>query len=141
MFFGMDLKNMLAPILPGVWRVSTVFRAVLLSIVLTLAAGQNGALWCDVWCLAGEVTGSACEHQTTTASPRLDVDDNCTFSGHANVFVSEDARRSTSTPTAQSAVCVPQFAFTPPSSVSLSGHEATGRQLLDLRPIVLALRI
>ena len=118
-----------------------MFRAVLLSIVLTLAAGQNGVLLCDVWCLAGEMTGSACEHQSPTASPQLNANDNCTVSGNANVFVREDARRSTSAPTVQSGVCVPQFAFTPPASRSPSGHEAAGRRLLDLRPIVLALRI
>ena len=118
-----------------------MFRTVLLSIVLTLAAGQDGALLCDVWCLAGEMTGSPCEHQTSTAAPQLSANDNCAVSGTANVFVREDARRSASTSTAQSAVCVPQFAFTPASSTSLSGHEAAGRRLLDLRPIVLALRI
>jgi len=118
-----------------------VFRAVLLSIVLTLAAGQNGALLCDVWCLGGEMTGSACEHQMPTASPQLNANDNCAVSGNANEFVREDARRSASTSTAYSAVCVPQFAFTPPSSGRLSGHEAAARRLLDLRPIVLALRI
>ena len=119
-----------------------MFRALLLSIVLTLAAGQDGALLCDVWCLAGDMTGRACEHQSPTASPQLNANDNCTVSGNANVFVREDARRSTSAPpTAQSGVSVPQFAFTPPASGSPSGHEAAARRLLDLRPIVLALRI
>ena len=122
-------------------RVSTVFRALLLSIVLTLAAGQDGALLCDVWCLAGEMTGRACEHQTPTASPQLNANDNCTVSGNANAFVREDARRNTSAPTAQSGVCVPQFAFTPPASSSASAYEAAGRRPFDLRPLVFALRI
>ena len=83
----------------------------------------------------------ACEHQTETTSPGIFAKDDCTVSSNAIVFVREDARRSTSAPTVQSGVLVPQFAFTPPASGSLSGYEAAGRQLLESRPLVLALRI
>lgn len=82
-----------------------------------------------------------CEHQTETASPGIGADNDCSVSDNAIVFVREDARRSTSAPTVQSGVLVPQFAFTPPASGSLSAYEAAGRRLLELRPLVLTLRI
>ena len=118
-----------------------MFRAALLSIVLTLAAGQDAALTCGVWCHSGGGSAGACEHQTETTSRGIFANDDCTVSGNAIVFVREDARRSTSAPTVQSGALVPQFAFTPPASGSLSGYEAAGRQLLESRPLVLALRI
>ena len=118
-----------------------VFRATLLSIVLTLAAGQDAALFCSVWCNSGGGMAGVCEHQTETASPGIIAGDDCAISGNAIVFVREDARRSTSAPTVQSGVLVPQFGLTPPASGRFSGYEAAGRQLLESRPLVITLRI
>ena len=118
-----------------------MFRATLLSIVLTLAAGQDAALFCSAWCHSGGGMAGACEHQTETMSPGIIAGDDCTIIGNAIVFVREDARRSTSAPTVQSGVLVPQSAFTPRASGSLSGYEAAGRQLLESRPLVISLRI
>ena len=118
-----------------------MFRAALLSIVLTLAAGQDAALLCGVWCYSGGGMAGACERRTETTSPGIFANDDCTVSGNAIVFVREEARRSTSAPTVHSGVLVPQFAFTPPASGRHSGYEAAGRQPLESRPLVLALRI
>jgi len=135
------LEDRLAQVLPLGVASSTVFRATLLSIVLILAAGQDAALLCGVWCHSGGGMAGSCEQQTDTTSPGVLANDECTVSGNAIVFVREDARRSTSAPTVQSGVLVPLFAFTPPVSGRHSGYEAAGRHLLESRPLVIALRI
>ena len=116
-----------------------MFRAALLWIVLTLAGGQNAALYCHVWCHSGGGTAGACKHQTETTSPRVIANDDCTVNGSATVFVRDDAGRNGPAPTVKSSV--PQFAVTPPASGSRSRVEAAGRRLLEFRPLVLALRI
>lgn len=118
-----------------------MFRAALLSIVLTLAAGQDAALICAIWCHSGGGMAGACEHQTETASPGIGANNDCSVSDSAIVFVREDAPRSTSAPTVHGGVLVPQFAFTPPASSRRSAYGAAGRWLLELRPLVLTLRI
>jgi len=139
-FSGGCLAGSMAQVLPLGVASSNVFQAALLLIVLTLAAGQDAALLCGVWCHSGGGMAGACEQQTEPTSPIITNDD-CTISGNAIVFVREDARRSTSAPTVQNGALVPQFAFTSPASGSLSGYEEAGRQLLESRPLVLALRI
>jgi hypothetical protein len=118
-----------------------VFRAALLSIVLTLAAGQNVALFCSVWCHSGEGMAGACEREMQTTAPGIVAVDDCTFNGNPMVFVREDARRGTSVPDAESAVAVARFACAPPAAGTRSAYEPNGRPLLELRPLVLALRI
>ena len=118
-----------------------MFRAALLSIVLTLAVGQDAALLCGVWCHSGGGIAGACEHQTEATSPGIISNDDCTVSGNAIVAVREDARRGTSAPTVHSGDLVPPFALRLPASSRHSGYDSAGRRLLDLRPLVLALRI
>lgn len=118
-----------------------MFRAALLSIVLTLAAGPDAALLCGIWCHSGAGMAGACEHQTETTSAAIIANDDCTVSGSSIVFVREDARRSTSAPTVQGGDLVPQSALTPPASGRLSRYEPASRGLLELRPLMLALRI
>ena len=135
------MEGRLARLLPLNVASINVFRAALLSIVLTLAVGQDAALLCSVWCHSGEGMAGACERQTETTSSGIIANDDCTVSGNAIVAVREDARRSVSAPTVHSGALVPQFALTPLASCRHSGYEAAGRRLLELRPLVLALRI
>jgi hypothetical protein len=123
---------------------SDVFRAALLSIVLTLAAGQDAALLCSVWCHSGGGMAGACEHQTQPATPGVagvGANDDCAVTGNLVVFVREDGRRSASAPDVAGAIAVARFAFTPPAAGTLSVYEPNSRLLLELRPLVLALRI
>ena len=46
-----------------------VLRAALLSIVLTVAAGQSVSLMYTVWCHPHEAATNGCEHQDPTTSP------------------------------------------------------------------------
>lgn len=116
-----------------------MFRAVLFSIVLTLAVGQNAGLLCKVWC--HDATSAGCPHQDSTTSPSVSADDSCSRVVVGAVgFVREDAKR-TSAPDAQNALVVPRFRLAPSPTDLRSGFEAGRRQLLEERPLILALRI
>ena len=118
-----------------------MFRAALLSIVLTLAAGQDAALWCGLWCHSGGQMSGGCEHQTEPTSLGIIGNNDCTIDGNAMEFVREDARQSVSAPSVQSGAALPLFVLTPPASGRHSGDDAAGHRLLDLRPLAFALRI
>ena len=122
-----------------------VFRAALFSIVLTLAAGQNASLLCEVWC--HDATSAGCPHQGSTTSPDsttspiLKGDDTCgsMFVG-AVAFVREDGRRIALADT-QTAIVVPRFRLAPSPTHLGSGVESGRRRLFEERPLVIALRI
>jgi hypothetical protein len=117
-----------------------VFRAVLFSIVLTLAFGQNASLLCKVWC--PDTTSAGCPHQNSTTSPSVSAHDNCRSAVVGTVaFVREDARRTAAAPDAQNALAVPRFLLAV-SHADLGSGLGPGRQrLLEERPLVIALRI
>ena len=119
-----------------------MFRVALLSIVLTLAAGPSAALLCGTWCHSAARMAGACEHHTQAVTPGVSASDECAVNGNPAVFVREDARRSTSAPDVTGVIAAARFAFTSPvAGGTLSGYELNSRLLLELRPLVLALRI
>jgi hypothetical protein len=120
-----------------------VFRAALVSIVLTLAVGQNASLLCKVWC--HDATSAGCPHQDSPTTPdttTVSADPTC---GSALVgpvaFVREDARRTPAAQDAQNALVVPWFRLTPSATHLPLGFELGRRLLLEERPLVIALRI
>jgi len=123
------------------WASTNVFRAFVLSIVLTLAVGQNASLLCAVWCHPAAGPTGACELQELSTSPSVAGNDDCPeVAAQATAFVREDVRREGSAPDALYAVVVPPFQFAPPSHLA-SGHGAGQPPPLDARPRLLALRI
>ena len=117
-----------------------MFRAVLFSIVLTLAVGQNAGLLCEVWC--HDATSAGCPHQDPTTSLSVAADDSCTnVVVVAAAFVGEDARRTGPGPDAKNALVVPRFRFAAPPTDSGGGYEAGRLLLLDARPLLIALRL
>ena len=54
-----------------------MFRAVLLSIVLSLAVGQNVALLCRAWCNAHVAAASGCHHEDSPTTPTVAGDESC----------------------------------------------------------------
>jgi hypothetical protein len=134
---GTARRVRVARVLPLVVPSINVFRTALLSIVLTLAAGPDSALLCGTWCQSGGGMAGACQHQTETTSAAVFANADCTVSGSTIVFVREDARRGTSAPPVQSGDLLPQSVLMPPAS----GYGAASRGLLELRPLILALRI
>jgi hypothetical protein len=133
-------RDSLVRVLPSRLTSINVFRAALLSIVLTLAGGQSAALFCGVWCHSDEGAAGACEHPTEPTLPGIITSDECTVSSNAPVFVREDARR-TSAATDEGAAPVLWLAFTPPAAGAPLACAPDSRRLLELRPLILALRI
>jgi hypothetical protein len=112
-----------------------VFRTAFLSIVLTLAVGQDASLLCEVWCR--DVAPAGCQHQGSTTSPGVSGDDSCVggiVSGVA--FVREDPRRA-----AQNALAVSRFQLAPSPLELRPGFESSHRRSLEERPLLIALRI
>jgi hypothetical protein len=74
-----------------------VFRAAVLSIVLTLAVGPSANLLCSVWCHSEDATSAACEYQNAPRPPRVTGEDSCpTASASAAAFVREEAKKGAS---------------------------------------------
>jgi hypothetical protein len=140
-FLGNQLRDVVAQVLPPCVTSNNVFRAALLSIVVTLAVGQDAALLCSVWCHSGGGTAGACEHQTETASRGIVANDDCVVNANPLLFVREDGRRNAPAPDVTGTVAVSSFILSPPATEALSGYKPNGRLLLQLRPLVLALRI
>jgi hypothetical protein len=119
-----------------------VLRLVLLSIVLTLAAGQNAALLCKVWCDPHEAPASGCHHQHAPTFPSATAGDHCNdVVLNVPAFVREDERPRVSAPDVQHALAGPRFQFAPPLTVTRPGNPPGQDWLLERRPLVTALRI
>jgi hypothetical protein len=118
-----------------------VFRAALVSIVLTLASGQNAALLCSVWCHPQQDANSTCEHQVPMTSPIVTGNESCVQTAAGpTAFVREDARRLTPEALAQQGTVVARFQFVPPSTLSARDRERA-QAIPPVRTLVLALRI
>ena len=119
-----------------------MFRAAVISIVLTLALGQNAALLCSVWCHPPEAATGAREHQHQATSPSMTGNDSCTrLVAEATVFVGEDVRRGASAPNVHHGVVVPWFEFAPPPAHPTFGRRLGQETPLQASPLILALRI
>ena len=119
-----------------------MFRVVLLSIVLTLAAEPNAALLCRAWCEPHEAATTGCHHEAPGTSPTVTGTDNCdSVTVGAIAFFGDDARRARSASRSPAAVTIPRFHFTAPPIDGRAGY-ATGPPLpLEARPLMIALRI
>jgi hypothetical protein len=116
-----------------------VFRAVLFSIVVSLAIGQNAALLCDAWC--HDTASARCPHEESTTSSSVKAGDRCQDAAAGMVaFVREDAPGVPAAADAQNALGVPRFRPALPSADMPSGF-APGRRLLEERPLITSLRI
>jgi hypothetical protein len=56
---------------------SPVFRALVLSIALTVAAGPSAAMLCRTWCNPQAFGADGCNHAASTASTSVAADDTC----------------------------------------------------------------
>ena len=124
----------------ALWWVSIdVFRAAVLSIVLTLVAGPDASLLCAVWCHPEAATAGPCEHPDPTSTPSITANDSCPdIAASSTALVREDVRRGAS---AQQAVLVARFQLARPPSNLASARDAGQRSPLEARPLVLPLRI
>ena len=129
-------------ILPLVLASIDVFRAALVSIVLTLTLGQNVALLCGVWCHPQQDANSSCEHQVPMTSPSVTGNESCAqITAGPTALVREDARRVASSSNAQQGTVVARFQFLPPPASSARDLERAQATPPAARTSVLALRI
>jgi hypothetical protein len=119
-----------------------VFRAAVLSIVLTLAAGPNASLLCAVWCHPEAAAAEPCEHRDATYTANVTANDSCPdIAAVTTAFVREDVRSGVSASDGQTAVLVPPFQFVAPPTALEFGGEFRPHPPREARPLVLALRI
>lgn len=86
----------MARLLPISRDEEVVFRAAVLSIVLTLAIGPGTNLLCSVWCHPENATSAACEHQNVTTSPRTTDENSCPTIQAAAAFTRDEAKNGSS---------------------------------------------
>ena len=118
-----------------------MFRAAVLSIVMTLTAGSNASLLCILCCHPDATQAAPCEHRNSTGASSVTVNDSCSDSdATSSAFVREDARRGASA-SAQQAIAVTRLQFASPASHSTSVPESGQQSAREARPLVLVLRI
>jgi hypothetical protein len=119
-----------------------VFRAAVLSTVLTLALGPNAKVVCITWCDAHAPAASGCQHENSGPSAAVTADESCdTIVPDTPALVREDVRRievgsdtrhTAIVPRSQFALSITDVRFDPEP-----GHGWS----LEKRPLVTALRI
>lgn len=118
-----------------------MFRAAVLSIVLTLAIGPNATLLCAVWCHPDEAKTSACQHPSATTSPSVAGEDSCrTVDARLAALVRDEAKRGQQ-PTSQPAATMPRFAFAPPRTDGTRSSGPNTALAVVSPPLLIALRI
>lgn len=117
-----------------------VFRAAVVSLVLTLVAGQNATLLCSVCCQPPEAASGACK-QHQASSPGVTGNDSCRQpTSGATAIVREDVRRGAA-PDAPHGIVVAGFQFAPQQLHSTSSRQLGQQAFLRASPLILALRI
>lgn len=119
-----------------------MFRASVLSILLTLAVGPNLALLCGTWCDPQAVAASECHHEAPATSPSVAVDDRCDnmVLGVA-AFLRQDVRRGVASQDADQAVLVPRYTLAHSTIATRPRHEPGRASSLEKRPLSTLLRI
>jgi hypothetical protein len=123
-------------------RAKPMFRAMLVTVVLTLSVGQEARLLCQLWCHPAETVTSDCHHQAdANGSPRLQSDSRC--DGTLTPFLREEVRRHDESTVTHAVFVVFRHHVSPdmigarPDLVPV--HQA--RRALDTRPIDTTLRV
>jgi hypothetical protein len=113
----------------------------LVSIVVSLAVGQNVALLCRTWCDAVAATASECHHKNSSTTPSVAGDEDCgTVVLAATALLREDVRRDVSSHTNQ-AIPVPRYQLAQLTIDARLGQKPWREWSLEQRPLSTALRI
>jgi hypothetical protein len=119
-----------------------VFRAAVLSFVLTLAAGPNTTLLCAVWCHSDAARPSDCQHQAGILSPQLTGEDSCrTAPAGVTALLREEATRRSATAGAHHAEAIPRFHVAPSQTDARRASQLATSPGADVRRVLIALRI
>jgi hypothetical protein len=116
-----------------------VFRTALLSIVFSLAVGQNVALLCSTWC---DAAASESHHKHSSTTPSVAGDESCAnMVMAATAVVREDLRLGVSSPDANQAIPVPRYRLAQSMIEARRGEEPWRAWSLEKRPLSTTLRI
>lgn len=119
-----------------------MFRILLLSIVFSLAVGQNVALLCRTWCDARSVAATECYHESSFATQSVASDESCgTVDVAATAILGEDVRRNISSRDANQAILAAHSQLAQLTTDTRPGEQAGREWSLENRPLSTALRI
>ena len=117
-----------------------MFRAAVLSIVLTLTVGPNATLLCAVWCHPDEAKTSACQHRGATTSRSLTGEDSCrTVDARPAALVRDEGKPGQRT--SQPAAPVPRFASASPRANATWSFRPKTALAVVSPPLLVVLRI
>ena len=119
-----------------------MFRAALLSIVLSLAVGPNVALLCRTWCDGQVAAASECHHEHSSSTSSVASEEHCgTVAVAAIALPREDTRSDVSFRDATQAIPVPRYQFAHLKVDARPDQEPWRERSLEKRPLSTALRI
>lgn len=119
-----------------------VSRAVVLSLVVTLAVGQDAALLCRAWCNPQMAAASGCLHQESANSPSVAGDNNCDHVVlSVSAFLRAEVRPGTPSPDVGHAIVAPPYQLAHSTTDARRGQEPGRGSSLQQRPLATALRI
>lgn len=119
-----------------------MLRTVLLSIVFSLAVGQDLALLCSTRCDGHAVGASECYHKNSSRMPSVAASENCDkVVVAATAVLREDVRRDASSRNGNQAIPAPRYQLAQLTIGAGSGQEPWREWSLEKRPLSTALRI
>jgi hypothetical protein len=120
-----------------------VFRAALLSIVLSLAIGQDLTLLCSTtWCDAKVAVGSECHHKSSSHTPNVAGDKRCdNVEAGVAATLREDVRRGVPFQDANHVVPVPRFQLVQLTTDVRRGQEPWRKSSVERPALPTTLRI
>ena len=114
----------------------------MLSIVLSLAVGQDLPLLCRTWCAGHAVVASESHHTNSSRMPGVAGSENCDDVVVASTAVlREDVRRDVSSRNANQAIPVPRYQLAQLTIGAGPGQEPWREWSLEKGPLSTALRI
>ena len=118
-----------------------MFRAVLVSIVLTLAVGPDAALLCRVWCNPQSAAASGCHHEGSSISPVVAGDSSCDRELGAGTFLRQEAGRLAGAVVVAHAIVVPRYQIAQLTTAARPDWATGGGWSLATRPLSTVLRL
>ena len=119
-----------------------MFRTALLSIIVSLAAGQTTfILMCRTWCDAHMAIASECHHENTSTAPGVAAGDCADMVAAHSAILREDTRRLTDAAGANQAIVVPRFQCAHLTIDAPLGQEPSRASSVEGPPLTTVLRL